>query len=82
VATRAGGLPQAIEDGVTGRLVSERNAVELARAIRDLLLHPADAHRLGAAARAHVDARFGWARTAERFEAAYENAVVLASRSK
>lgn len=82
VATRAGGLPQAIEDGVTGRLVSERNALELSRAIRDLLQHPTDARRLGAAARAHVEARFGWARTAERFEAAYENAVVLASRSK
>ena len=82
VATRAGGLPQAIEDGVTGRLVSERNAVELAHAIRDLLQHRGNAQRLGAAARAHVDARFGWARTAERFEAAYENAVVLASPSK
>ena len=82
VATRAGGLPQAIEDGLTGRLVSERNAFELARAIRDLLQHPTDAQRLGAAARAHVHAQFGWARTAERFEAAYENAVVLASRAQ
>ena len=81
VATRAGGLPQAIENGVTGRLVSERSAVELAQAIRDLLQHPGDAQRLGTAARAHVDAHFGWARTAERLEAAYENAVVLASPS-
>jgi glycosyltransferase involved in cell wall biosynthesis len=82
VATRAGGLPQAIQDQVTGRLVSERNATELASAIRDLLQHPPDAHRLGAAARADVETRFGWARAAERFEAAYENAVVLASPSK
>jgi glycosyltransferase involved in cell wall biosynthesis len=82
VATRAGGLPQAIEDGVTGRLVSERDARGLAQAIRDLLQHPGDATRLGVAARAHIVARFGWGRTAERFEAAYENAVVLASPSK
>jgi glycosyltransferase involved in cell wall biosynthesis len=82
VATRAGGLPQAIENGVTGRLVAERNVAELAQAIRDLLQHPDDRQRLGAAARAQVEARFGWARTAERFEAAYENAVVLASPSK
>jgi glycosyltransferase involved in cell wall biosynthesis len=82
VATRAGGLPQAIEDGVTGRLVAERDAVELAQALRTLFQHPDDARRLGAAARAHVKARFGWARTAERIETAYENAVVLASPSK
>ena len=82
VATRAGGLPQAIHDHVTGRLVSERSAAELANAIRDLLQHPADAHRLGTAARADVETRFGWARAAERFEAAYQNAVVLASPSK
>ena len=82
VATRAGGLPQAITDGVTGRLVAERNVTELAAALRDLLQHADHGRRLGEAARAHVDAQFGWARTAERFEAAYEKAVVLASSSQ
>lgn len=81
VASRAGGLPQAISDGVTGRLVAERNVSELAGAIRDLLQHPAEARRLGAAARADVESRFGWAKTAARMEAAYEQALasVLAS---
>ena len=74
VATRAGGLPQAIADGRTGRLVPERDAAALAAAIRALLAHTEDGRRLGAAARADVTERFGWGETAARFEAAYERA--------
>jgi glycosyltransferase involved in cell wall biosynthesis len=72
VATRAGGLPQAIRDNVTGRLVDERDADGLAHVIRDLFQHPAERGRLGFAARADVTMRFSWARVAERFEAAYD----------
>lgn len=74
IASRAGGLPQAIEDGVTGRLLPERDAAGIAAAIRQLLNQPHDARRLGLAAREHVSVRFGWAETAARFEAAYERA--------
>jgi glycosyltransferase involved in cell wall biosynthesis len=72
VATRAGGLPSAITDGVTGRLVAERDASALAGALRDLLAHREDGLRLGAAARAHVMSAFGWDLLAARFEAAYD----------
>jgi glycosyltransferase involved in cell wall biosynthesis len=74
VATRAGGLPQAIEEGRTGRLVPERDAGALAAAIRSILSHPDDGRRLGAAARADVGRRFGWGEVAARFEAAYARA--------
>jgi glycosyltransferase involved in cell wall biosynthesis len=74
VATRAGGLPQAVEDGHTGRLVAERDADALADAIRALLVDHDAARRMGDAARADVIARFGWDRTAASFEAAYERA--------
>ena len=74
VATRVGGLPQLIEDGVTGRLVVERDATALAAAIRDLLSHPSRARDVGVAARAKVIRDFGWPRVAERFETAYERA--------
>jgi glycosyltransferase involved in cell wall biosynthesis len=72
VATRVGGLPSAITDGVTGRLVAERDAAALAAVLRELLGNSGDARRLGAAARAHVTAAFGWDRLAARFEAAYD----------
>jgi len=74
VAARAGGLPQAIHDGRTGRLVAERNARELAAVIRELLTRPDEARRLGAAARADVTERYGWGEVAARFESAYERA--------
>jgi glycosyltransferase involved in cell wall biosynthesis len=72
VASRAGGLPQVITDGETGRLVPERDAAALATAIRDLLNGRATGQRLGQAGRRHVEDRFGWSMTAAGFEAAYE----------
>src|SRR6185295_16568867 len=71
VASTAGGLPQVIADGVTGRLVPERDAAALAAAIGQVLAQPEAARRMGAAALASVARDFGWARVAERFEAAY-----------
>lgn len=75
VATRVGGLAQAIEDGVTGRLVQERDPAALANAVRDLLDAPDIAQTIGARARSEVAAHFGWARVGERLEAAYDRAV-------
>ena len=74
VATRAGGLPQVITEGRTGRLVPERDATALASAIRDLLVRLNDARLLGRAAREHVVAEYGWDRMAARLEDAYEKA--------
>jgi glycosyltransferase involved in cell wall biosynthesis len=74
VATRAGGLPQAIDDGVSGLLVPERDPAALAAAIRTVLDDPSNARSLGQQAREKIAAHFGWARVAERFEAAYERA--------
>jgi glycosyltransferase involved in cell wall biosynthesis len=51
VATRVGGTPDLIEDGVHGLLVPPRNPPALAAAIRRLLDDPALRARLGAAAR-------------------------------
>jgi glycosyltransferase involved in cell wall biosynthesis len=78
VATRVGGLPQAIEDGVTGRLVPERDAPALAAAIGDLLAWPDVGRALGTAARARVTRDFGWDRAAARFETAYERSAATA----
>ncbi len=74
VASRAGGLPQAITDGVTGLLVPERDPASLAAAIRDLLQHRDRGDRLGAAAREDVTKRFNWDQTAKQLEVAYERA--------
>jgi len=51
VATRVGGVPDLIEDGVHGLLVEPGNSTELAAAIDDLLTDRARASALGAHAR-------------------------------
>jgi phosphatidyl-myo-inositol dimannoside synthase len=72
VATMAGGLPQAIEDDVTGHLVPERDADALAAALAVVIDQPDRARLLGQQARTRVIREFGWPRVAERFEDAYE----------
>jgi glycosyltransferase involved in cell wall biosynthesis len=74
VASAVGGLPQAIEDGLTGRLVPERDAAALAAAIGDLLRQPDAAAQMGRWARQRIERDFGWDRVAERFEHAYDRA--------
>lgn len=74
VATDVGGLPQAIDDGVNGRLVQSRDVAALAEAIAEVLNSPDAGRALGRAARIRVERDFGWARVAERFEEAYERA--------
>jgi glycosyltransferase involved in cell wall biosynthesis len=58
VATRVGGTPEAIEDGVNGLLVPPGDPVTMARAIADLLTDPVKARRLGVAARQAINERF------------------------
>lgn len=58
VATDVGGVGEAIEDGVTGRLVAAKDAGALAAATADLLADRELAGRLGAAARERMMSRF------------------------
>jgi glycosyltransferase involved in cell wall biosynthesis len=74
VATRTGGLPQVIDDGVNGRLVAPRDAAALASALEQVLDDRARAAAWGRTAREKVVRDFGWGRVAERFEIAYDQA--------
>jgi glycosyltransferase involved in cell wall biosynthesis len=58
VATRVGGTPEAIQDGVTGLLVPPGDSPALARAIHRLLADPELAARLGQGGRQLVSRRF------------------------
>lgn len=58
VATRVGGIPEMIEDGVTGVLVEPADETALAEAMRSLLRDPAKARALGMSARNRAAARF------------------------
>jgi len=72
VATRAGGIPDKVLDGRTGRLVEPGDVAALAGAIAALAGAPEERRRLGDAGRAHVLARFAWPVLVDRTLALYE----------
>lgn len=59
VATRVSALPEAVEDGVTGRLVPSHDPAALARAIENLWHDAGRRATMGEAARRRVAERFG-----------------------
>lgn len=71
VATRAGGIPEAVIHGETGLLVPPGNAKALAAGITKLLRDAALRRRMGEAGRARVAAEFGVDRLVSRTLAAY-----------
>jgi len=74
VATAVGGLVDAVEDGVTGFLVPERDPVALRRVLERLLADAQLRARLGDAARKAARERFSWQVATERTIAAYRTA--------
>jgi glycosyltransferase involved in cell wall biosynthesis len=62
VATAAGGISEAVDDGVTGRLVPARDPEALANALTEVLLSSELRARMGCAGRRRFEERF----TAER----------------
>jgi glycosyltransferase involved in cell wall biosynthesis len=65
VATAAGGIVEAVEDGVTGRLAPVGDHASLAAALVEVLADPARRARMGEAARERFRARFTAARMVE-----------------
>jgi glycosyltransferase involved in cell wall biosynthesis len=75
VATRAGGIPDAVEDGVTGRLVPPRDPAALAGALLELLADPARRQAMGRAGRRRFEERFTADRMVEATLAVYDEIV-------
>jgi starch synthase len=78
VASDAGGLPEVVEDGVTGLVVPRGDSNALAQAIGSLLDDPERRRAMGQAGRARALRLFDWDRSAEQFEQIYRE---LASRA-
>jgi D-inositol-3-phosphate glycosyltransferase len=74
VASAVGGLPTAVEDGVSGLLVDSRRPADFAAAIDRLVTGPGLCAEMAGAARRHAE-RFSWQRTAEGLLVAYRGAL-------
>jgi glycosyltransferase involved in cell wall biosynthesis len=75
IASRVGGLPEVVEDEVTGLLIPPRDAAALARALTRLLGDPAWAKALGDRARRHVRENFSLERLGREINEIYEKLV-------
>jgi glycosyltransferase involved in cell wall biosynthesis len=73
VATRVGGVPDAVRDGETGILVPASDPDALTAALRSVLATPERARTLGAAAQTYARAEYGERRIMERLSAWYES---------
>ena len=62
IASRAGGVPEAVRDGQTGLLVDPDRPSELADALRRLLRDRTLARKLGVAGRREIERYYNWDR--------------------
>ena len=77
ITTGAGGIGEVVTNNDTAIVVPERDAESIGSAIVSLADASAERRRLGARGRAMAQQQFGWERTAERMEHAYERALAL-----
>jgi glycosyltransferase involved in cell wall biosynthesis len=71
IATRVGGVPATVEDGVTGKLVDSGDERALAGALAALIEHPASAVAMGAAGHARAQREFSVDAMVAAYEATY-----------
>jgi glycosyltransferase involved in cell wall biosynthesis len=75
VASRLGGIPEIVEEGVTGMLVPGGDASPLAHAIQTLLANPNELEQMGIAARARAEELFSTRAWIDRLDAVYAEAL-------
>jgi glycosyltransferase involved in cell wall biosynthesis len=77
VATATGGIPEVVEDRVSGRLVPVGDPAALAGTLVELLRDPAACERMGRAGRARFEQRFSAERMVDETLRVYEELVGL-----
>jgi len=81
VATRVGGIPEIVDDGVDGTLVPPADSRALASAILDLLENPQRRERLAGAGREKVMRRFRFEDMVRSYEDIYAIATLNHGRA-
>lgn len=75
VASKKGGIPLAVKDGVNGFLVRARSSKAIAQAVNKILQNPILTQKMATAAMKTVKERFDWLLIARRFEDIAEDIV-------
>ena len=82
VATRHGGIPEAVDHGRTGFLVSEEDHIALAQAMQLIADSPILLKEMGARAHIAVKERFDQETQIEQLESFYEEAITMNGAAK
>jgi glycosyltransferase involved in cell wall biosynthesis len=82
VATMAGGIPEVVQDGVTGLLVPPRDARALAEAILSLLRDEDRRRRMGEAGLARVRQHFTMEKMVSETVAVYERVLAVSAKAR
>ena len=72
VATRVGGNPELVQEGITGLLIDPAAPTELCAAVESLAADPSRVRRMGNAGRQRVEREFSRARMIENYTQMYE----------
>lgn len=73
VATRVGGTPELVQEGIHGSLWSPGDMDALASLLAAYAADPARRHREGLAGRARIERTFSWPRAAAAYQSVYES---------
>ena len=80
IASDAGGLPEVVEDGVTGIVYPKDEPSALTDALRQILRYDDVRQQMGAASIERANRLFSWDKTVEAFEEIYSRFPQLANR--
>ena len=71
IASRVGGIPEFVEDGKAGRLISPRDPSAIESALLEVWDDPALRERWGSYGRDHIVPLYSWDRVADQLDAVY-----------
>ena len=75
LASNAGGLPESVLDGQTGRIIPRGDVAVLAEGLRWFHANPAEARRMGLTARERMIRDFSWSRFVEQMMDMFASAI-------
>ena len=75
IATRVGGIPEAVEDGKSGILTEKKDTNSLARAMEYLIENGVAAKEMGVYGRKIMESRFSWKKNAQKIIEIYREII-------
>lgn len=76
IATEVGGIPEAVEDGLSGILIPPREVIALSDAVERLIVNPELRRQMGFRGKEIVESKFLWDDTATKFNELYRSLLV------